>query len=112
MYASVGTPLVKDLPPALRAPVPVNDPKQEVDLVRCTPYAISPQVPTFQIELSICPRYDVPMHKLSFETSLNTFSVAQSPKGNTLSFPFLTFVPEGERYVLKAFGIFDASWEM
>lgn len=90
--------MVKDLPPALQSPVPVNDPREEADLARCQPYAVSPQAPTFQIELSICPRYDVPMHKLSFETSLNSFSVAQSPKTRSLTFPFLSYWAEGDRY--------------
>ena len=96
----VAPPVVKDLRPALQPRVPVNDPRQEVDLARCQPYAVSPQVPTFQIELSICPRHDVPMHKLAFETSLNSFSVAQSSKTQSLTFPFLSYLAEGKRCAL------------
>eukprot|EP00892_Ulva_mutabilis_P001492 jgi/Ulvmu1/11343/UM075_0003.1 len=88
---------VTDLPDARRCPHAIRPLDSEpANLLQTRPFVINPVFPSAQLELTIYPQENVPIHTLNFEANLNTFNVGRD-ESDALTFPYHGFQSVGER---------------
>lgn len=88
--------MVTELPDARKCPHAIQPEGSEpANLMQTRPFVINPAFPSCQVELSIYPQSNVPIHALDFEANLNTFNVGRDAS-DALAFPYHAFQSVGE----------------